>query len=242
MENNDIIRSELKELTPAVANINRRNVYSVPFSYFLDLPEQLLSFVKQHSQTSTLAPSAMPFKVPDAYFSGLSDEILKKVKQQHSANSDVERELADIAPILNTISKNPPHTVPAGYFENLEARKDKSSAKVVSLNKGSRFLRYAAAAAITGLVAIGGIFYANNDTADNALSAAPKFDQQKVKQLSDEEILNYLNSDPAATDIMVSNKDSEKQLINYTRDLTDEEISNFLEEHGEVVEIEDQEG
>ncbi|HEX8334906.1 MAG TPA: hypothetical protein VF622_19935 [Segetibacter sp.] len=239
MENTDIILKELKELSPAVANINRRNVYSVPSRYFLNLAEHLLAYVKEHSDKSTLGASDMPFKVPDLYFDGLSIEILKKVKQQHSTQNEVERELAEIAPLLNTISKHSTYKVPVEYFENLEVRKDGSKAKVVSMGKSNRFVRYAAAAAITGLVAIGGLFYANNDSSDNS---APKFSQQQVKQLSDEEIVNYLNSDPAAMDVTIINNDQEKEIINHTKELTDEEILKFLEENGEPVETEDQEG
>ena len=242
MKNNDIIVNELIELSPAVANINRKNVYSVPSGYFIDLAEYLLAFVKEHSEKSTLSSSATPFKVPDAYFDGLPNEILNKIKQQHSVQSDVERELAEIAPLLNTISKTPVYSIPHGYFEKLEARKDGSKAKVVSISKGSRFVRYAAAAAITGLVAIGGIFYANNDSSDHSLAAAPTFSQEQVKQLSDEEIVSYLNTDPAATDVTITNNDKERELLNYTKELTDEEILNFLEENGEPVETEDQEG
>jgi hypothetical protein len=242
MNNNDIILNELKEISPAVANINRRNIYSVPSGYFLDLAEQLLDLVKQHPETFIFKTTATPFKIPASYFDGLSSEILNKVKQQHSAQSEVERELAEIAPLLNTISKVPVYTIPHGYFKNLEAHKIDSEAKVIYMSKSRRFIRYAAAAAITGLVAIGGIFYANNDSPDNALTAAPKFNQQQVKQLSDEEIVNYLRSDPAATDVTITNNAQEKDLQNFTKELTDEEISSFLEDHGENVEIEDQAG
>ena len=242
MNNNDIISDELKEISPAVANINRRNVYSVPSGYFLDLAERLLVSVKQQSEISSLSASAMPFKVPDSYFDSLSSEILNKVRLQHSTQNEVEKELAEIAPLINTISKHTPYKVPTGYFENLEAGKTESTTKVVSMSKGSRFIRYAAAAAITGLVAIGGIFYANNDSSDNSITSAPKFNHQQVKQLSDEEIVNYLNSDPAEADVTITNNEQQTDLIQHTKQLTDEEILDFLEENGEPVEIEDQEG
>jgi hypothetical protein len=241
MSNNDNILNELKEISPAVANLNRRNIYSVPSGYFFGLAERILEHVKQRSATSTLVASELPYKVPKNYFDGLSGEILSKVRQHKISKSEVEIELAEIAPLLNTISKTSVYTVPQGYFENLEASKSGGKAKVVAMSRTSRFVKYAAAAAITGLVAIGGIFYANDKNSDS-LTADTKFDKQQVKQLSDEEIVRYLNTHSVGTDVTLNNDVQEKQLIQHTKELTDKEILDYLEENGESVEIVDQEG
>jgi hypothetical protein len=242
MNNNDIILNELKEISPAVANLNRRNIYTVPSGYFLGLAERILTHVKLNSENSTLSASELPFKVPQNYFEGLSNEILSKVRQQNTTRSEVEMELAEIAPLLNTISKTPVYTVPQGYFDNLKIRKDEGKARVVTMSRTNRIIKYAAAATITGLVALGGLFYANNDKNDGSITADTQFNQQQVKQLSDEEIVNYLDKNSVATDITQTNNNEEKQLIQYTKELTDEEILDYLKDNGESVETDSKEG
>jgi hypothetical protein len=207
----------------------------------LSLADRILIHVKQNSERSALVSSELPFKVPENYFASLSTEILKKVKQQDSANNEIENELAEIAPLLNTISKKQVYTVPQGYFENLEARKE-SKAKIVMLSKTSRFIRYAAAAVITGLVALGGIFYANNENNNTTASSNKSFNPQEVNKLSEDEIVDYLKSDPALSDVTIGSYEQQNQLIKYTKELTDKEILEFLKEEGETHEIDNQEG
>lgn len=238
MHTNDNITDEIKEISPTVAYINRQNVYMVPPGYFSGLAEQLLSYVKQHSSENILPSSSIPYTVPQGYFNNLADAIINKVKQQPVMN-DVTHELAGIAPLLNTINKNPVYTVPVGYFENLKPEVT-STTKVISLNKTRRFTRYAAAAAISGLMIMGGIFYTNNDKTGKTAGPATTFNQQEVNQLSDEEIVNYLNNHPA-TDVISTNMEPDNLKIN-TKELTDEEIINFLKQNGELSETFDHEG
>jgi hypothetical protein len=72
-----------------------------------------------HELKSSLADAVFQnvYQVPTGYFDGLAAEILKRIKALE-ATSPTE-ELENLSPLLNTISKKMPHSVPAGYFDTL---------------------------------------------------------------------------------------------------------------------------
>lgn len=232
------ILAELKEIAPSIANINRTNVYSVRGDYFNDLPKSTLEHVKKDLFESKLAPSKVPFFVPAGYFDRLSSQIMQKVIGQ-SVQKEIYMELAEIAPLLNTISRSATYSVPDGYFENLTLQSKTMKPGIVSITRTGRFLRYAVAAVISGLLVLGGIRYTGEDKIVKSTGEVSNFSQQ-VNQLSEEEIENYLKNYPA-TDVPITNAESENQKIN-TRDLTEEEILNFLRENDELNKITDLEG
>ena len=116
MANRNTILEELQDLCPAVVNLSRENVYTVPFDYFDKLATNVLSFVNQKVQV--LPTSRHPYSIPDNYFSNLAFNILDKVTHQPAFN-EVELELQQVAPLLNTINKQPLGIVPSAYFNTL---------------------------------------------------------------------------------------------------------------------------
>jgi hypothetical protein len=239
MSNNNIILNELQNLSSAVANIDRRNVYSVPSGYFNDLADQILHNVQQPESVLTQEFSN-PFKVPQGYFEGLSNEILGKVKAGNSSQTEIEKELSEVAPLLNSISKANLYKVPQGFFETLSIRKGEEQAKVISFSSTRKFVRYAVAASVTGIMAIGGYFYFNDDKAINYAQSG--FNKQEVHKLSDDEIIEYLNNNPSATEVSFTNKKVENDFEKYTKELTEEEIDDYLKANSEVGEIDQKEG
>ena len=239
MSNNNIILNELQNLSAAVANVDRRNVYSVPFGYFNSLAEQVLRNVQQLESHFPEEPSN-PFKVPQGYFEGLSNEILGKVKVGNSSLSEIEKELNEVAPLLNTISKVSVYKVPQGFFETFTTIPYMKQAKVMSVGRIGRFVRYAAAAAITAIMALGGFFYFNSEHTTSYAESG--FNQQEVKKLSETEIIEYLNNNPSATEVSFTNKKAEDEFKKYTKQLTEEEIDNYLKENGETTDVDQKEG
>ena len=57
------------------------------------------------------------YRVPDGYFDNLVGVIIKKIKAAEPANT--RQELEEISPLLNSISKTNPYSVPQGYFSEL---------------------------------------------------------------------------------------------------------------------------
>ena len=116
MANNENILQELHEISEAVAIISNRNVYHVPAGYFEALAEELFAGV----QKVDLPLPQQDFTVPVGYFEGLAANIMQKIydAQPTVMQNEVFGELASIAPLLNTIGKATPFSVPNGYFEN----------------------------------------------------------------------------------------------------------------------------
>ena len=62
-------------------------------------------------------PARNIYQVPDGYFEGFAVLVLNRIKALNSAGS--REELNYLSPLLNTISKQVPYSVPEGYFNEL---------------------------------------------------------------------------------------------------------------------------
>lgn len=116
MEKKENILQELREISLAVATISNRNVYSVPAGYFDALADKVLADVQTLNQPAIPAP----YNVPEGYFDTLASSILKKIKEEDNNNVlQVQEELDQLAPLLNSIGKTAPFNVPVGYFDGI---------------------------------------------------------------------------------------------------------------------------
>jgi hypothetical protein len=108
MKRSDDILNELNELSPLLAGIDCKNVFSVPEGYFNTVADTVLVCV------NAVAPSNhTESDVPAGYFDTLASNILGKI------NGTVANELSEIAPFLAGIKKENPFKVPKNYFEQL---------------------------------------------------------------------------------------------------------------------------
>jgi hypothetical protein len=137
------------------------------------------------------------FNVPNHYFAQSVDQI------------EVHAETAFIAASVADIGKVVPYTVPSGYFEQLSnsilAKKD-ITAKVVAMKSRPFAWRYAAAAAITAVMAVSVWFIFNNNSPQttgtitaaiqkeaNQILVANSFDKE-LSTVSDAAIVEFLES------------------------------------------------
>src|ERR1700759_2556407 len=134
MELGKDILDELKELSPVVAGIEKRNVFSVPDGYFNSLNETILACISEEGNSIINNFSKDSFlEVPQGYFENLSTSILDKIKAQQTENKNAE---VSLSPSLLSIQHKNVFEVPAGYFNGLAANilnKVKPKAKVVSM-------------------------------------------------------------------------------------------------------------
>ena len=129
MQNRNEILNELRDVAPLTATLEKQNLYVVPAGYFEYLANEILQKIYQQSVTTT--PVVSTYKVPAGYFDGLAEGILQKIKAGNvSSESEVQEELKQVAPVLNTIDKKNIYSVPADYFENL-------SREMLSVNSNS---------------------------------------------------------------------------------------------------------
>ena len=242
MHNNRNIQAELEGISPLVAGISNRNVYSVPEGYF----EAMLADVLQTVQHFSSAEKAIPgFAVPEGYFEGLAGSIMNRIKTEISEESGVLQALRsaetytvpddyfDALPgriisrlqtekeegsvLLEPVKHINPYRVPAGYFEELSGEisrrlTEQQPAKVIIMQKRSSFFRYAAAAVITGLMGLSIISLLNNRQNTEKPSIAMT------------DVITDANK-------MLKEGDLEKQFSS----LSDTDIVNYLEENGEDV-------
>lgn len=242
MHNNRNIQAELEGISPLVAGISNRNVYSVPEGYF----EAMLADVLQTVQHFSSAEKAIPgFAVPEGYFEGLAGSIMNRIKTEISEESGVLQALRsaetytvpddyfDALPgriisrlqtekeegsvLLEPVKHINPYRVPAGYFEELSGEisrrlTEQQPAKVIIMQKRSSVFRYAAAAVITGLMGLSIISLLNNRQNTEKPSIAMT------------DVITDANK-------MLKEGDLEKQFSS----LSDTDIVNYLEENGEDV-------
>src|SRR5262245_57170323 len=180
MTQRDNILQELNELGSSLVKTAPQNVYAVPDGYFENLVGQVLIHIKaldakeaseELSYLSPLLnniPRKMPYSVPTGFFT----ELLDRIKRAKTGDEQTAaEELSTLSPLLGGLKKEMPYAVPEGYFERLEVIRGKSEAtrpvaKVIAINK-TRWIRFAAAAAVIGFVAIGSILlFSKHDTID----------------------------------------------------------------------------
>ncbi|MCF1716258.1 hypothetical protein L0U88_16570 [Flavihumibacter sp. RY-1] len=229
------IENELWELAPALIGKQSLHSYDVPVGFFEQFPQRMLQLVKQDEakeEIEVISPllaglsKKMPFTVPEGYF-----------------------ELSPASP-LNTIGTEIPYTVPAGYFEELPQRMlskvqagnnignathtapSSSGAKVISL--GRSWIRYAAAAVVTAVIALAGWLYFR--PASDSLGVNPAFVKQldkEIREISDEEILEFTNPTSTiyyGTAVLTPGELSGSEVHDLLGDVSDEALQQYLQE------------
>ena len=133
--------------------------------------------------------------------------------------------------ILSFIEKEMPYQVPTGYFANLpeqilEKVSDRGG-KVIPMVR-RKWMRLAVAAAVTGIVAISGIFYFNNRRSNSVASNDPSV---IVKKATTQELNNFLKTttivdvNDISRTTATAPKTERKKLFN---DVSDKELKAFL--------------
>lgn len=237
-----------KYLDSILSTINKEiELYKVPEGYFNRLPEQVLEKAQNEAFSNTNT-----YTVPEGYFNSFAENILQKVKTESSLN-EVEEELQEMAPLLNTISKRNVYSITENYFEQLPSslwiqtqlseKEPAKTAKVVSLvAKRKNWRKVAAAAVIAGAILSGGV-YLENSRNENSHNHSPKQYASTVSQgntnleenlsaLSDDEIISYLavpSSDNTMDDSAGLSNATSTNTQKAISSMTNEELENYLD-------------
>lgn len=219
--------TEIGLLSSIISSIDKKkSIYQVPENYFENFPEKILAKIKSEAAQDASEELAMlspllsksgkknPYTIPEGFFNELSDNLVSEVK----AVSFVQDELENINPLLSDLKKKETYEVPQGYFNQLPEAillkiKNQQTAKIVEFKKGISWLKYAVAAAITGIIFTIGILTFNNKTGVEEPTAG-------LSNVSDQEITNYLdNHDNPLADPNTSTA---------TLELNDNDVSELL--------------
>ncbi len=223
---------ELNELPDELANIRHIHTFVAPLNYFDGLAEDIISKV-QLPLTSDMPLSAPPVN----YFDGLADTILVKIKTA-SAQSEVERELEELEPLLTTISKANLYRVPNGYFDSFTVAvplsDTKKSASILSMHRSQSWFSYAAAAVVAAVIATTVLFSVKQNINDiNSANAYSK----AIARVSDNELSDYLDQTSQDADIISVSQDDDvapsgESIYNILlNNVTDTELENYLNEN-----------
>ncbi len=226
------IEVELEEFFPALLPINRKNCYLVPVQYFDNLPEVILTRLRERDDIQ-IPVSRQAYEVPENYFENLAGNVLKKIKLQKAVSvSEVESELVEVAPFLNQISRKNVYEVPEGYFEQLktETPAQQKPGKIVSgFGWKKNWNHYLVAASIMFVVALGTYLYTGLQPA----VVQRNFNiEQSLQTVNDQEIISYLQENRDITpDIKATDPNFDFQSL--IKNVSDEEIRNYLNDDGE---------
>ena len=239
MENSVDILYELKELSPVIVEIEKKNVFTVPAGYFENLSKGILAGIAIEENVSDIFFSgSVDNDVPHRYFDTLADTILDKIKAQKTVSAS--EELRTLSPMLYSIRNENVFEVPAGYFEELSnaviSRLTPQQAKIVVMKRRTTtFFKYAVAAAFTGVMALGVFKFTNpsgNSKLPEYVTAGLKIDDvdQELSKLSDDEIVKYLEA--SGSDVktaLVANSVDANELPSEEEYLLDEKaLDNYL--------------
>jgi len=131
------------------------------------------------------------------------------------------------------------YSVPADFFNGVQiplVALEKQKAKIVSIKKRSNRLKIAAAAVIIPFLAIG--LY--NLTGREYIKGGNSNAKNEVKNLSNEEIVNFLKKNTQVEDGSSTSQNSSingRELRSSLKKISDKEIQQFLTETGESDEI-----
>jgi hypothetical protein len=238
VDNPNILLTELREISPVLAEIKNENIFSVPPTYFNNLAEDIIQNINSVYELVNNFSSVTPYKVEESYFDNLSNSILQKIRNQQRKSNEVIDELNSIAPLLNTISKAPLFSVSKQYFENFHVS-EKNLIKPKEKFFIKQFTRYAVAAVIASLMAVG--VYVITGKVDKRSGAQAVNVKSAVKNLRDEEIIEFLRSHSSVSNTRngSSQKNSPASKFYETlKQMTDKEIQQYLQENVEPGEIE----
>ena len=232
MDRDETILGELREISPVVASVSKEEVFVVPDKYFERLPDNIMGKI----MTIGLGEAKIsPLTIPNDYFDNLSSAILAKIKFQQNESFN---ELEEVAPLLNTISKQPIYSVPNGYFQQFNVTivpEKKLRATIFSFQNTRKWISYAAAAVMAGLLVTGAYLYTDRPVS---------FDLSKeVNKLSDDELDSYINSDHSVVITPDSiNLGSSTDVQSDLKQVSDEELKQYLDENVETVSSKDHKG
>lgn len=218
--------NDLEEPSESLRNIKQKELFEVPNGYFENLAVTILNKLKVAEKSTDTEESILSgsiqsldqktfFDVPAGYFENLSVSILDKIKAGASSKEEIKK----LSPLMESLQQVNVFEVPEEYFSTVQGNiinaakaTTVTTAKVVSMPKTRSFFRYAAAAVITGVMALG-VYKYTNKPAINApvptLSFA-KLDSsiEKGKAMNEDQFNEALNS------------------------LTKEDITSYLEKNG----------
>jgi hypothetical protein len=237
-QSNNILQ-ELEDLGCKTLIHSISTPYQVPGRYFDDLAAQILGRIKALEATNageelaylselvSRVPGISPYQVPTGYFDGLEKRLLQVVLDSEKELSPRE-ELESISPLLSSLKKQVPYSVPVDYFKNLDLDKEKkqdTGAKVVLISS-RKWIRYAAAAVVVGLITIAGLLYFKKDKLDPS-DTSYAWVKKNMNKVSTDDLDKFIDLAEEEAPVIANNSiaNEVKELM---KNVPDQAIQDFL--------------
>lgn len=173
--NSEDITNELKAISPIIAEINNENVFQVPSGFFNEFPGKMIIRLK-------------------------TDEIL-------SADLSANEEIKQLSPLLASLKEKSSFSVPVEYFGTFsneitgQIHEISTETPVINIKAGSgRWVRYAIAALIAGVVAAGSLLIfkeqQNNGFSGLRSNGGQAETSSVLTHIPDQDLTDYLSSEP----------------------------------------------
>ncbi|MBC7875479.1 MAG: hypothetical protein H7Y01_15870 [Ferruginibacter sp.] len=259
MTQKDNILKELSELNSTLATITPQNVYTIPVGYFDGLAAQVLNRIKAMEAATAgeelnyLSPllgsfsREMPYTVPSGYFESLEEKLVQTALESNDYHTAKE-ELETLSPFLSGLKKQMPYSVPQGYFESLSAgRPDlaekitapqtQTTAKVISITR-RKWFRYAAAAVITGMIAMAGFLYFGGEKEPGGKILA-KFtrDVKKMDDTQKDNLADFIDAGMNGQESAQVGPDKSNEVKDLLKGVSEEELKDFEEQTEDIQDI-----
>ncbi len=229
-----IIEAELKEICPLLTEGQLLMPFEVPEGYFEALATSIIDYISREAVFPSVSES--PFQVPDGYFEDLSGQIMARVR----ALGDAEEELRVRTPLLTSVSKKVPYTVPEAYFNTftVPVPAEAQKGKLVTFRLARKWMQYAAVAMVAGVLVTGAFLF----TDKNDYLGQEKYEQldlpTALNSVSDEELVNYLDNpehyiSAAHEGNSLTGEEVYSDVKNTIQLLSDEEMHSYLNENPE---------
>jgi len=179
-------------------------------------------------------PKTMPYTVPAGYFEEMESTLVSVAMY---GEQEATEELGNISPLLSGLKKEMPYSVPAGYFDTISApvAETHQPAKVVSMGGSRKWFRYAAAAVVTGVVALLSVLYISRDNNGNSEGTTAKFEKNMLKEIrktSDTVLTEFVKQfdEAGLSTEETAATDTEKEIKELLKDIPENELKQFLDE------------
>ncbi len=235
MDSRLTILEELRQISPLVAGIQPIAPYRAPEGYFESFAQLVMERIKLNTlnakeELESLSPllssisKQVPYELPVNYFNELSEQALVGAK----AIDFVNEELENLSPLMNSLKRRNVYEVPAGYFDGLAEsilnKAKQQPAKVIAFRSVKKLMRYAVAAVVIGVMALS-VWLIQRPTVD--------FANDSFKNVSDEEILSFIQNDELPLGETVVNADADMNVADMKAmlaDISDTELEQFANE------------
>ncbi len=228
--------------------------YTVPEGYFGQLEESI--FLKESERKLKEQAADLSYQVPENYFENLADSIRVKISEINLKESVVQSGFAVPADYFATLENRitvqgseeflkskvttDGYSTPADYFQSLAGKiTSKTSAngedegvKTIAINRERSWYSYISAAAVLFLIGFGSYFALkqtpSSDATPNLQTSTSKIN---VKDVSDEEILEYLAQVSEGEELIHLTKFVEQEKTNQgpiDNSIDDEDIKEYL--------------